>query len=134
MGFRLTFLIWIFAVACCSGEDLFTRPLPSNKGGLCVLGCTPYVDPYRPYAGILKYFALVEEMAETCDVIVHVGDTKPGNMACNETLMTQAVHKLIDAVKRHDTLVLYAPGDNEIKTIAIDTRPLPPNVAFRRRL
>jgi hypothetical protein len=88
--------------------------LPSGQRGLCVLGCTPYVDPFRSDAGIHKYEALVDEMARTCDVIVHVGDTKPGKMPCNETLMTHAIHTLIDAGRRYSTPVLYAPGDNEL--------------------
>lgn len=116
MGMRMSsFLDWcLWAVVGGGGKPAKARPLPSGRGGLCVLGCTPHVDPYRLDAGILKYEALVEEMAETCDVIVHVGDTKPGRMPCNETLMTPAVHKLIDAGKRQNTLVLYAPGDNEL--------------------
>lgn len=35
-------------------------------------------------------------------------------MPCNATLMTQAVHTLIEAGKQHETLILYAPGDNEL--------------------
>jgi hypothetical protein len=48
------------------------------KRGLCVIGCTPYVDPSQPSHGIQKYWKLVQEMADTCQVIAHVGDTKPG--------------------------------------------------------
>jgi hypothetical protein len=54
------------------------------KRGLCVVGCTPYVDPSQLSYGIKKYWKLVEEMADTCQVIVHVGDTKPG--ACKRAI------------------------------------------------
>lgn len=104
---------WLLGIATL-WNSIQALDFPTGKNGLCVLGCTPYVDPTRLDAGILKYDALVEEMAESCDVIVHVGDTKPGSMPCNETLMTQSLHKLIDAGKWHNTLVLYAPGDNEL--------------------
>lgn len=89
-------------------------PLPAGRNGLCVIGCTPYVDPTRTNSGLEKYAKLVEEMAQTCDAMVHVGDTKAGKAPCNSTLMTHAMHTLIDAGKRHQTLVLYAPGDNEL--------------------
>lgn len=58
-----------------------------NKNGLCVVGCTPYVNPDDETAGILKWKALVEDMAESCDIMVHVGDTKAGAAVCNEDLM-----------------------------------------------
>ena len=73
-------MLWLVGAVLCSPTRA-AKPLPSGKGGLCVLGCTPYVDPYRMDAGILKYQALVQEMAATCDVIVHVGDTKPGKVS-----------------------------------------------------
>jgi hypothetical protein len=87
---------------------------PFGAKGLCVVGCTPYVDPTDPTTGILKYRELVREMAKDCDVLVHVGDTKPGKMACNRTLMTNAVHILEEAGRLENKLVLYAPGDNEL--------------------
>lgn len=113
MCFRWALFGWLL-VAVCSRRPGKATPLPSGKDGLCVVGCTPYVDPSRSDGGIEKYHALIEEMARTCDVIVHVGDTKAGRAPCNETLMTYAVHSLIRAGKDHDTLVLYAPGDNEL--------------------
>lgn len=106
MGLRSITLVWLLAMGGLLRKQVEALLVPSGNKGLCVLGCTPYIDPYRIGAGILKYDALIEEMAETCDVIVHVGDTKPGKMPCNETLMTQSVHKLIEAGRRHDTLVL----------------------------
>lgn len=84
-----------------------------GSGGLCVIGCTPYVDPTKEDHGILKYKALVEDMAEKCDVLVHVGDTKPGKMACNRTLMTNSVHILAAAAASKGKLALYSIGDNE---------------------
>jgi hypothetical protein len=87
---------------------------PFGAKGLCVVGCTPYVDPSDPTAGILKYRELVREMAKDCDVLVHVGDTKPGKMACNRTVMTNAAHILEEAGRLENKLVLYAPGDNEL--------------------
>jgi hypothetical protein len=85
----------------------------TGDAGLCVIGCTPYVDPFRARS-MDKYHALVDEMARTCDIIVHVGDTKAGQAPCNQTHMTQAVHMLTDLAKQHQTLVLYALGDNEV--------------------
>jgi hypothetical protein len=87
---------------------------PFGAKGLCIVGCTPYVDPADPTAGILKYRELVREMAKDCDVLVHIGDTKPGKMACNRTVMTNAVHILEEAGRLENKLVLYAPGDNEL--------------------
>ena len=76
------------------------------------MGCTPYVDLFDPNNGINKYKALANELAETCDIVVHIGDTKPGKtMGCNETTMTRAVHILVD---QGASIVLYAPGDNEL--------------------
>ena len=79
---------------------------------LCVVGCTPYVDPFHPFHGVEKYKAMARELADTCDIVVHIGDTKPGEtMGCNETIMTRSVHMLVDAGA---SIVLYAPGDNEV--------------------
>lgn len=92
-----------------------------GRKGLCVIGCTPYVDLSVEMTGLKKYRALVNEMAKTCDVIVHVGDTKPGlKMPCNKNYMTKAIHILksaaLKAQKRlnRQVLALYAPGDNEL--------------------
>ena len=98
-------LTWI----CCG---ICTLVVTGGSDELCVVGCTPYVDPSRNEDGIEKYRALAREMANTCDIVVHVGDTKPGHsMGCNETTMTQAVHILAEEGAR---IVLYAPGDNEL--------------------
>jgi hypothetical protein len=96
------------------GAAIDVAETPFGANGLCVVGCTPYVDPTDPTAGILKYRELVREMARDCDVLVHVGDTKPGKMACNRTVMTNAVHILEEAGRLENKLVLYAPGDNEL--------------------
>jgi len=58
-----------------------------KQNGVCVVGCTPYVNPENEGAGILKWLKLVEEMAENCDIMVHVGDTKAGAAVCNKNLM-----------------------------------------------
>lgn len=79
---------------------------------LCVIGCTPYVDLSEPDHGVRKYEALVRDMASNCEVLVHVGDTKPGKMACNRTLVTESIHILRRAAGGKP--VLYAPGDNEL--------------------
>ena len=59
----------------------------AKSGGLCVVGCTPYVNPDDETSGILKWEKLVEEMAESCAIMVHVGDTKAGAAPCNENIM-----------------------------------------------
>lgn len=71
-----------------------TRLLKGKKGkkkknAVCVVGCTPYVNPSDGNAGILKWLKLVDEMAEECDVMVHVGDTKAGAAVCNKDLMVR---------------------------------------------
>lgn len=91
----------------CPAEEL-------GENGLCVIGCTPYIDPFQPLNGIRKYRALVDEMAETCDVLVHVGDTKSGAMPCNRTLLTHSVHILTQAAAQRGKAALFTPGDNEI--------------------
>ena len=60
--------------------------------GLCVIGCTPYVDFRKNDSGIRKYRRLVEEMAQECDVLVHVGDTKAGSMPCDRSVLTKSIH------------------------------------------
>ena len=89
----------------------------TGENGLCVIGCTPYVDfsdPQDETTGIRKYERLVEDIVKDCDVIVHAGDTKPGSMPCNRTLMTWSVHRLREEAKDQGKLLLYAPGDNEL--------------------
>lgn len=90
------------------------KQLAFGAKGLCVIGCTPYIDLTNDENGILKYRELVREMAENCDVLVHVGDTKPGSMPCDEDKMTKAVHILKEAGSLENKLVLYAPGDNKL--------------------
>lgn len=60
---------------------------PKSSRGLCVVGCTPYINPYDETAGVRKWNALVQEMAENCDIMVHVGDTKAGGAVCDRDLM-----------------------------------------------
>ena len=97
-------------------EATETRPkLPSEMGsnGLCVIGCTPYVDITNSDSGLGKYKRLVEDMAKDCDILVHVGDTKPGSMPCNRTLMTKTVHILKEAAFAYNKMALFALGDND---------------------
>lgn len=68
-------------------EKIDKRGKGAKSGGLCVVGCTPYVNPDDETSGILKWEKLVEEMAESCDIMVHVGDTKAGAAPCNENIM-----------------------------------------------
>eukprot|EP00557_Chaetoceros_sp_GSL56_P011602 CAMPEP_0176476668 /NCGR_PEP_ID=MMETSP0200_2-20121128/182_1 /TAXON_ID=947934 /ORGANISM="Chaetoceros sp., Strain GSL56" /LENGTH=422 /DNA_ID=CAMNT_0017872367 /DNA_START=682 /DNA_END=1950 /DNA_ORIENTATION=+ len=100
-----------------------------SSGGLCIVGCTPYVDPTDNAKGILKWQALVQEMAENCDVMVHVGDTKAGAAVCNEDLMTGPIHTMIEAGKETGTAVLYSPGDNELNDCHRDGSRVPPRPA-----
>ena len=89
----------------------------TGANGLCVIGCTPYIDfsdPQDASTGIRKYERLVEDLVKDCDVIVHAGDTKPGSMPCNRTLMTWSVHRLRQEAEEQGKLLLYAPGDNEL--------------------
>lgn len=85
-----------------------------GRQGLCVIGCTPYVDLTVPEDGIMKYNALVNEMAQTCDMIVHLGDTVPGGMPCNYSLIPMALKILRNKAASNNKIALYAPGDNEI--------------------
>ena len=85
-----------------------------GSNGLCVIGCTPYIDWDNDEDSRRKYLALIEDVVTDCDIIVHVGDTKASGEKCNESTMTRAIHSLEDVGKRHNKLVLYTPGDNEI--------------------
>ena len=60
-----------------------------NLSGLCVVGCTPYVNPDDETSGILKWKKLVDEMAESCEIMIHVGDTKAGAAPCNKNIMVR---------------------------------------------
>jgi len=96
-------------------ERLLLRDTSSlGRKGLCVIGCTPYVDLSTEANGLAKYRAMVKEMARKCDVIVHIGDTKPGSMPCMRRTMTLSVRILRSVAKRYGKVALYAPGDNEI--------------------
>jgi hypothetical protein len=85
-----------------------------GRRGLCVIGCTPYVALDQPSYGYYKYTAMVQEMARTCDIVVHIGDTKPPGTICNRTNLVKSVHVLRAAAKRNHIIALYAPGDNEL--------------------
>jgi hypothetical protein len=63
-----------------SSSSSSSQAVKKQQRGLCVIGCTPYVDPSQPNHGIQKYWKLVQEMADTCQIIAHVGDTKPGTI------------------------------------------------------
>lgn len=119
-------LIQLFFLLCFIKETLSSRSLATDwteernnepqttlgTDGVCVLGCTPYVK--FTTQGLAKYRKLVSDMVQDCDIIVHIGDTKSGRMPCNETLMTESLHILMDAARTEGTMVLYAAGDNEI--------------------
>jgi hypothetical protein len=91
-----------------------TSSTSMGRQGLCVMGCSPYVDLNQPEHGINKYMALVEDMAKTCDVIIHTGDSKPPMMPCNQTILTRSVWWMIDAASSQGKIALYTPGDNEL--------------------
>lgn len=80
---------------------------------VCVIGCTPYVNLYNGNNGIEKFKALLKDMADDCDMIVHVGDTKTGGAPCNKDTMSAPLHMVINATKPKSKMVLYAIGDNE---------------------
>jgi hypothetical protein len=65
-------------------------------------------------SGIRKYRRMVEDMTTECDVIVHVGDTKAGNLPCDRTVLALSVRILLVEARKRGKLALYAPGDNEI--------------------
>lgn len=68
-------------IALGGGIDIDPEPFSTEflgSAGLCVIGCTPYVDLNREDTGLAKYRALIAEMAQTCDILVHLGDTKSG--------------------------------------------------------
>ena len=90
------------------------KKLRSKKNAVCVIGCTPYVNPADPNKGINKFKALVEDMADNCDVIVHNGDTKAGSAPCNKFIMTEPLHVIVDAAKAKGAAFLYSIGDNEL--------------------
>jgi hypothetical protein len=89
------------------------KKLRSKKNAVCVIGCTPYVNPADPNKGINKFKALVDDMTDNCDVIVHNGDTKAGSAPCTKSLMTEPLHIIADAAKAKGVAFIYAIGDNE---------------------
>ena len=93
--------------------DAILPPQQLGRKGLCVLGCSPYIDLTLNNTGTLKYMALIQDMAKTCDIIVHVGDTKPPEMVCNKTNVAKSVQWLRAAAKRQNTIALYAPGTSK---------------------
>jgi hypothetical protein len=104
-------------------------PIASTKKGVCVIGCTPYVNPADPAGGILKYQALVDDMAQNCEVMVHVGDTKAGAAVCNKDLMTGPLKTMAAAAAKYGSIALYAPGDNELNDCHRDGSIVPPRPA-----
>jgi hypothetical protein len=101
-------------------------PVVPVKKGLCAIGCVPYVNPADPASGILKYAALVDEMAQKCEIIVHVGDTKAGAAPCNKDLMTGPLKTLAAAAAKYGTMALYSVGDNELNDCHRDGSKVPP--------
>ena len=82
-------LAFLFVSSVASETRLLKGKNGRKKNAVCVVGCTPYVNPNDENAGILKWLKLVDEMAEECDVMVHVGDTKAGAAVCNKDLMVR---------------------------------------------
>ena len=100
----------------------------NTKKALCVVGCTPYVNPDDPTSGILKWDALVAEMAQNCAVVVHVGDTKASAAPCNKNLMTGPLKTMATAARKYGSIALYAVGDNEMVDCHRDGSKVPPRV------
>jgi ABC-type glycerol-3-phosphate transport system substrate-binding protein len=71
------------------------------------LGDAPYGKPeevYKPYEGLIQAIN-----AEKPDVVIHIGDTKPGSTPCSDQMLD-------DQLKFMNTFaapVMYTPGDNE---------------------
>jgi hypothetical protein len=105
------------------------KKFKSKKNAVCFLGCTPYVDPYDGEKGLNKYKALVEDMADNCDLIMHLGDTKAGSAPCDKKVMTDPLHILVDAAKAKGTAVMYTVGDNECNDCHRDGSKVPPRDA-----
>jgi len=85
-----------------------------KKNAVCAIGCTPYVNPVDPLKGIDKYKALVDDMTDSCDLILHLGDTKAGAAPCNNTIMTEPLKIIVKSAKDKGVAFLYSIGDNEL--------------------
>lgn len=91
-----------------------TTTTTMGRQGLCVIGSSPFVNLNNPHDGFYKYIAVVQEMARTCDVIVHAGDTKPFDMPCNQTTIVRSLNWMRGTATRNNKIALYAPGDSEL--------------------
>jgi hypothetical protein len=101
----------------------------SKKNAVCFLGCTPYVDPVNGEKGLNKYKALVDDMTDNCDLILHLGDTKAGSAVCNSTIMTGPLHIIADSAKAKGVAFMYTPGDNELNDCHRDGSRVPSRAA-----
>jgi len=111
---KFTGIALSFCLISISDAKKNAKRFRSKKNAVCFLGCTPYVNPTDPLKGINKYIALVDDMADNCDLIMHIGDTKAGSAACMKGLMTDPLHILVDAAKAKGVAVMYGIGDNEM--------------------
>ena len=83
-----TSLTFLYLIVGITAHNLKGGKWKKNQlEGLCIVGCTPYVNPDDLSKGILKWKQLVDDMAESCEIMVHVGDTKAGAAVCNKDLM-----------------------------------------------
>ena len=118
-----------FCLISLAGAKRDGKRFRSKKNSICFIGCTPYVNPTDPLKGINKYKALVADMADNCDLMLHLGDTKAGAAPCTKSLMTDPLHILVDAAKAKGVAVMYAIGDNENNDCHRDGSKVPPRAA-----
>ena len=72
---------------------------------VCTAGCAPYETvPYPTWSDVVAH------MAESCDLMIHVGDTQSGSTVCNASSMLSPIH----AMKDTGIPTLYTVGDNEV--------------------
>ena len=62
-----------------------------------------------PYSPVQDWIPTLQNMAESCELMVHVGDTIAGSAVCNATTMAPP----LDAFKSQGIPALYTLGDNE---------------------
>ncbi len=98
---RSSFLIAAMALAA-SLSAVRAEPLT-----FIAFGDMPYGDPARVYA---PFEALIAEInARQPDIVFHVGDTKAGKIACEDSILDDQRAYLSDLA----VPTLYTPGDNE---------------------
>jgi len=92
-------LVFVLLLPFARCSNVFDGDSPRHQS-ICVFGCSPYVDISRIDTGLRKYRKLTEDMASECDIIVHLGDTKPASMPCNSTTVTLSLRIAIDEAKK----------------------------------